>query len=290
VHRNLQTRSTINMHRIGTSERPDLQRAVVVGAGGLGTAVARRMALSYRILLVDIDGARAEAEAERMRAEGCDVKAAACDVTSPRSVADLAAAVSDSGGFHALVQVAGLSPANGTFRQIIDVNLRGAALIANAFRPTAPAGGVAILISSLSAHRYFPSPEMIEFLRDPTNPDLAERLEGLVGPDAAKTGVSYPISKWGMNFFVRRQASAWGERNARIVSLSPGMIATPMGAREFERSEVKRQNYAKTPLKRECTMLEIADAVEFLASPRASFITGTDLLVDGGVTAALLDT
>lgn len=277
------------MHRIGTSERPDLQRAIVVGAGGLGTAIARRMALSYRVLLVDIDGAKAEMEAQRMRTEGCDVKAATCDVTSPQSVADLAEFVAGSGGFHAVVQVAGLSPATGSFHQIIDVNLRGAALVTNALRPITPQGGVAILISSLSAHRYFPAPEMIEILREPTAPDIAERLEALIGTQGTKTGIGYPISKWGMNFLVRRQAAAWGERNARIVSLSPGMIATPMGAREFERSETKRQNYAKTPLKRECTMLEIADAAEFLASPRASFITGTDLLVDGGVTAALLN-
>lgn len=277
------------MHQIGTSERPDLPLAVVVGAGGLGVAVARRMALSYRILLADIDREKAEAEAAGLRSEGCDVKAVACDATSPESVAKLAQTISERGGFHAIVQVAGLSPATGTFRQIIDVNLRGAALVAQALRPLARPGSVAILVSSLSAHRYFPSDEMVAILRDPTANDLAERLEKLVGPEAAKTGVGYPISKWGMNFYCRRQAPAWGEMGARIVSLSPGMIATPMGAREFERSEVKRSNYAKTPLKRECTMLEIADAIEFLASPRASFITGTDLLVDGGVTAALLD-
>ncbi len=277
------------MHIIGTSDRPDLPLAVVVGAGGLGVAVARRLALGHRILLVDVDGEKAEGEASRLRAEGCDVKATACDITSPDSVAELARTITRHGGFHAVVQVAGLSPANGRFRDIIRVNLMGAALVVQALRPMARPGSVAILVSSLSAHRYTPSEAMIEILRDPAAPDLAEQLEAVIGPDAAKTGVGYPISKWGMNFHVRRQAAAWGESGARIVSLSPGMIATPMGAREFERSEVKRSNYAKTPLKRECTMLEIADAVEFLASPRASFISGTDLLVDGGVTAALLD-
>lgn len=70
------------MHRIGTSERPDLSLAVIVGAGGLGVAVARRMAMSYRVLLADIDGARADAEAERLRSEGCDATAIACDITS----------------------------------------------------------------------------------------------------------------------------------------------------------------------------------------------------------------
>lgn len=278
------------MHRIGTSERPDLPLAVVVGAGGLGMAIARRLALTHRILLADADGEKAEAEAEQMRREGCDAKAVTCDVTSSQSVAGLVDATVREGGFRTVVQVAGLSPANGTFRQIIEVNLRGAALVTDAIRSIVPPGGVAILISSLAAHRYVPSAEMTEILRDPTACDLAHRLEQILGPDAAGSGIGYPISKWGMNFLVRRQAPAWGERDARIVSLSPGMIATPMGAREFARSETKRQNYAKTPLRRECTMLEIADAVEFLSSQRASFITGTDLLVDGGVTAALLET
>ena len=276
------------MHRIGTSERPDLQLAIVVGAGALGTAIARRMALSYRVLLVDVDAARAEAQADMLRTEGCDAAAIGCDITAPESVATLAHAVSERGGFHAVVQVAGLSPSNGSFRQIIDVNLRGAALVVQSLRPLARAGSVAILVSSLSAHRYFPSAELIALLRDPTAPDLAERIETLIGPGTS-TGIAYPISKWGMNFLCRRQAASWGEVGARIVSLSPGMIATPMGAREFARSETKRANYAKTPLQRECTMLEIADVAEFLASPRASFITGTDLLVDGGVTSALVD-
>ncbi len=280
---------TNSTHIIGTSDRPDLPLALVVGSGGLGVAVARRMALQYRVLLADVDGEKAEHEAARLRGEGCDVKATACNITSPVSVAALARTVADQGDFRAYVQVAGLSPANGAFGQIIDVNLRGAALVVEALLPLARQGSAAVMVSSLSAHRYAPSPEMIALLRNPTAADLAQRLEELVGPEGAKTGLGYPISKWGLNFLCRRQAAAWGEAGARIVSLSPGMIATPMGAREFERSATKRSNYAKTPLRRECTMLEIADAVEFLASPRASFITGTDLLVDGGVTSVLMD-
>ncbi|MET0239633.1 MAG: SDR family oxidoreductase [Sphingobium sp.] len=277
------------MHKIGTSDRPDLPLSVVVGSGGLGVAIARRMAQSYRVLLVDVDGERADTEAARLRSEGCDVQPFACDITSRESVATLAQSVEERGGFHAVVQVAGLSPSNGAFRDIIRVNLIGAVNVAEALRPLAKPGSVAILISSLGAHRYTPSEGMVALLREPTDPDLADKLAAEIGEEAAKTGVGYPVSKWGMNLYARRQAVAWGEMGARIVSVSPGMIATPMGAREFARSEVKRSNYAKTPLKRECTMLEIADAVEFLASPRASFISGTDLLVDGGVTAAILD-
>ena len=90
------------MHVIGTSERPDLELAVIVGAGGLGVAVARRMALSYRVLLADIDGARADVEAERLRSEGCDATATACDITSTRSVADLVDMVVKKGSMSGL--------------------------------------------------------------------------------------------------------------------------------------------------------------------------------------------
>ena len=140
---------------------------------------------------------------------------------------------------------------------------------------------------ALAAHHFQPAPEVASLLHDPAAPDIAERLAAAMGEDATPQ-LAYPVSKWGMNLYCRRQAAAWGEMGARIVSISPGMIATPMGALEFEKSPAKRQLYEKTPLRRECTMLEIADAVEFLASPRASFMSGTDLMVDGGLAAALM--
>jgi NAD(P)-dependent dehydrogenase (short-subunit alcohol dehydrogenase family) len=276
------------MHVIGTSARPDLPLAVVVGAGALGMACARRMALGRRVLLADVDGARAEANAEAMRSEGCDASAVQCDITAPDSVSGLAAAVEQRGGLGALVQVAGLSPAAGSFPAIVRVNLMGAALVAEALRPLAGPGSAAVLISSLAAHGQPPSAEVQAILRQASAPDLAERLAAVMG-DGASPQMAYVVSKWGMNFYCRHQAAIWGERGARIVSLSPGLIATPMGAIEFENSPGKRAMYAKSPLSRECTMLEVADVAEFLASPRASFISGTDLLVDGGLRARLAE-
>jgi len=277
------------MHVIGTSARPDLPLTVVVGAGALGTAVARRMALCSRVLLVDVDGARAEAEAERLRGEGCDAGAFACDITDGQAVAALAAHVAQGGGFRTVVQVAGISPSGGDFRTIVTVNLHGAALVAAALRPLAAPGSAAIMVSSLGAHLSNPTPEAAAVLRQPERPDLADALLQVLGADAATPTAAYSLAKWGMNLMCRRQAPAWGERGARIVSISPGLIATPMGAREFAASEAKRQLYGKSPLLRECTMLEIADVIEFLASPRAAFISGTDLRVDGGLAAAVLD-
>ena len=124
-------------------------------------------------------------------------------------------------------------------------------------------------------------------LRDPAAPDLAERLAAVIGAEAATPQMAYVYSKWGILSYARKQAARWGEQGARIVSLSPGLIATSQGALEFEKSAGKRAMYDRTPLLREGTMLEIADAVEFLASARASFISGTDLLVDGGLAGTL---
>jgi len=277
------------MHKIGTSERPDWQLAVVVGVGGMGMAAARRLSQRHRVLLADVDGARADQAAETLRIEGGDAMAIACDITDSAAVQKLSAAVDALGGFRVLAHVAGLSPSMGDFRAIMRVNLLGAVAVADGLRPRAGTGAAAILISSLAGHNFRP-PESVEaLLRDPADRDLADKLATALGETQATPQFAYALSKYGLMAYCRRQAGAWGERGARIVSLSPGMIATPMGAREFEKIPAKMKLYARTPLKREGTMLEIADAIEFLASDRASFISGTDLLVDGGLAAALMN-
>jgi NAD(P)-dependent dehydrogenase (short-subunit alcohol dehydrogenase family) len=151
----------------------------------------------------------------------------------------------------------------------------------------ATTGSAAILISSLAGHNFQPTAEVGALLRDPADPALVEKLTAALGAGQATPQLAYVLSKWALMAYVRREAARWGEKGARIVSLSPGLIATPQGALEFEKSAGKLKLYERTPLKREGTMLEIADAIEFLASDRASFISGTDLLVDGGLSGAL---
>ncbi|MDR2856766.1 MAG: SDR family oxidoreductase [Novosphingobium sp.] len=275
-------------HVIGTSARPDLPLAVVVGAGALGMAVARRLAPGHRLLLADIDGAAAGERAARMRGEGCDADALACDAASPEAVAALARAVAERGGFRALVYVAGLSPSAADFHAIMRVNLMGAARVCEALLPLAGEGSAAVLISSLAALHIRPAPAVKAILADAAAGDMPARLATALGADATPQ-LAYPHSKWALNLYARRHAAAWGQRGARIVSLSPGLIATPMGAREFEKSPGKRAMYEKSPIRRECTMLEIADVAEFPVSPRASFINGTDILVDGGLGAVLTE-
>lgn len=275
------------MHAIGSSERPDSTLAVVVGAGGMGMAVARRLAQRHRLLVADLDPVRAGDAAETLRAEGSDAIGTTCDITDPAAVARLGEQVDVLGGFRVLAHVAGLSPSMADFETIVGVNLVGAASVAHELCPRATAGTAAIFIASLAAYNSPPDPDVEALLAEPADPRLPRKLVGVLGEHAATPGLAYQLAKYGLVRFCRCQAAGWGERGARIVSLSPGLIATPQGAREFERTPSKRALFEHTPLRREGTMHEIADALEFLASDRASFVSGTDLLVDGGLAAAL---
>lgn len=274
-------------HVIGSSARPDWSLAVVIGAGGMGMAAARRLSQRHRVLIADINAPRVEWAAETLRQEGGDAVAIACDITDPAAVEALCATVDRLGGFRVLAHIAGLSPSMGDFATIMRVNLVGAVAVAESLRPRATSGTAAVLISSLAGHVFSPSAAVKAALDDPRSPHLLEAVVAACGDAEATPQFAYTASKFALMAYCRRAAPAWGERGARIVSLSPGLIATPQGAREFEHSRSKRDLLARTPLQREGTMLEIADVIEFLTSDRASFISGVDLLVDGGVSAAL---
>ncbi|MGW7542311.1 SDR family oxidoreductase [Streptomyces sp. NPDC054770] len=275
------------MHELGTSKRPDWSLAVVVGAGGLGAAVARRLGQHHRLLIADIDKDKADEVAQRMRDEGGDAEPVHCDITRPESVLELAEEVKRRGGFAALAHVAGLSPSAADFESIVRVNLTGAALVTRALLPCAEPGAAAVLIASLAAHTVTPSPAAEAVLRDPHDARTPTRLKEALGEEERTPAMAYQLSKHGLLSLCRREAWTWGQRGARIVSLSPGLIATPMGAFEFAHSPVKHDLYVRTPLARECTMIEIAGVVAFLASDQASFISGTDILVDGGLAGTL---
>lgn len=273
------------MPGVGTSERPDLPLAVIVGAGGMGMAVARRLGQSHRILIADRDADHLDRQSAALKVEGYDVATWTCDVTRTDAVGTLARQAAERGPIRTLAHVVGLSPSMGDFRAILSVNLVGAALVADAFLPLMTPRGAAIFISSMAGHlRSFPDLEPI--LDAPRAPDFLDRIEQAIG-EPPTPSLAYMLSKSTLNRMVRQRTAAWGKAGARIVSLSPGLIATPMGALEFEKQPMKYDLLAATPLGREGTMPEIADAVEFLASDKASFISGIDLLVDGGLTGTL---
>lgn len=274
--------------KTGTSERPDLPVAVVIGAGGMGMSTARRLGNHYRIVVADLDAARAEERTAAMRDDGYDARGLACDITDPDSVAALAAEVRGIGTLRALVHVAAISPSMGDWHRVLELNLRGAAHVERAFFPLVEQATAAVFVSSMAAYLVHDlDDEVRAILDDPLAPAARERLGERV-EDHSSTN-AYSLAKHAVIRMCARRATAWGRRGGRIVSMSPGMIATPMGAAEFAgpTRSTKLDLLERSPIPREGTMIETADAVEFLVSERASFITGTDLLVDGGVAAAL---
>jgi NAD(P)-dependent dehydrogenase (short-subunit alcohol dehydrogenase family) len=269
------------------SHRPDLPIAVVIGAGGLSMAIAQRLGQDHRIVLVSIRAAELELGQARLHELGVISTTFTCDITQSGSVDQLGAFVSGLGDIATLAHVAALSPAAGDWRAILSVNLIGAALVERQMHPRMRSPhGAAVFISSLAAHGPEPDSQVITILDDPLAPDLLAKIEQL--EKAVTAGWAYSLSKLGLNRLVQRRAAAWGERGARIVSISPGLIDTPMGALEDQRSssDSKARLRGRRPLKRDGSMADIADAVEFLTSARASYITGTDLLVDGGLSSA----
>jgi NAD(P)-dependent dehydrogenase (short-subunit alcohol dehydrogenase family) len=267
--------------------RTEQPLAVVIGAGGLGMAITRHLARTYRILLADIDTGLLEREVAALRTAGYEVTGVGCDITDPEAVTALAEKSSIAGPVRALVHVVGLSPSMADGETILRVNLVGPTLVADSFVDLAQPGTAAIFVASLAGHLSVPEPALIAALDNPLVDGFVTRVAGALG-DSLTPESAYTWSKWALIRMCRRRVAAWGDRGARILSISPGLIASPMGARELEAQPRKKSLIDLTPLQRQGSMAEIADVIEFLLSDRASFVTGTDLLVDGGVAAALL--
>ncbi len=274
------------MTRPGSSERPDWPTAVVVGAGGLGMAVARRLGLSHRLIVGDRDGDHVAWQCATLRSDGYDALAVTCDVTQKADIARLASEASTRPALRTLANVVGLSPAAKNFDTIMAVNLIGASAMADAFVDILQPGGAAVFISSSAAHMQPVSETLLRILDDPLNAEFLGTLRTALGASADAAG-AYMLSKAGLNRTCKRQAVEWGQRGLRIVSLSPGLIATPQGAEAYKHSAGKMQLFEAIPVGRECSMLEIAGVVDFLVSDQASYITGTDILVDGGLVASV---
>jgi NAD(P)-dependent dehydrogenase (short-subunit alcohol dehydrogenase family) len=252
---------------------------VVIGAGsGMGAAVASQIKGERLLIVADTNLVAAENVAALL---GSGVESVVLDITDPDSVRALAARVPRLG---ALVVTAGLSPTMAPGDRIFEVNLRGVAQVVQAFDPTVGAGTAAVVFASTAGHMVPVSPELAAALDDPLAPDLLERLRAL-GVDVSEPGTAYSYSKAGVIRLARKTASAWSRRGARITSLSPGIIDTPMGRQELSQQPMMQRMI--DAVGRMGAAEEVAAVAAFLVSPAASFVTGTDILVDGGFVAMI---
>jgi len=248
----------------------------------MGLACVGRLAEHHAVVLADIDLGRGEELAGEMRERGLQVEAAHCDVTDPASVRALFEPISS---LRALVHVVGLAPAFKDAERVMEVNLPGAARVAEEALPRMSEGGAAVFISSMASYAGTSDREMLRLLDDPLAGDLTAAIERRLGRKLTSRD-AYRLSKQGLNRMCRRLSGPWGRRGARIMSLSPGLIRTPMGDKSYADSPGKYRSLERSPFQREGVLPEICDAVEFLISDRASFISGIDLLVDGGALGA----
>jgi NAD(P)-dependent dehydrogenase (short-subunit alcohol dehydrogenase family) len=266
---------------------------VVTGAaGGMGFASARALAPRGPLLLVDLRAGPLADAAAKLAAGGARAETLAGDLCDAGCVAAIAARCAALGGCAGLVHSAGLSPTMADARRIFAVNLVATARLLDALEPQLVSGAAGVLFSSQSAYMGArAATAAIDALLDaPLTPSLYERLEAAAGPLASAPGGAYLLSKRGVQRLAVARAPAWGARGARLVSLSPGIIDTEMGAQELAAHTVAMQAIvAATPVgARMGRAEEIAAVVAFLCSDAASFVSGVDLLVDGGSTHQIL--
>lgn len=266
---------------------------IVTGAGrGMGEACARRLAdMVDVLLLVDLDGERAAAVAKELN--DAELRATAepfaLDVTDREGLARLAERVAEAGTLRAVAHAAGISPTMADWRRIFEVDLVGTALLAEALRPLATEGTAHVYFSSMSPTLARVEPDVAagEILDEPLREDFLDRIREAVGPDLEQSTLAYPWAKHGVARFARREAVRLGPVGARVCSLAPGIIDTPQGRQEAAKSSSMQRLIEATPLGRTGRSEEVAAVVAFMLSDEASFLNGIDILVDGGVVAAV---
>jgi NAD(P)-dependent dehydrogenase (short-subunit alcohol dehydrogenase family) len=261
---------------------------VVIGAGSIGQAIARRVSAGKHVLLADLRQENSDAAAKVLSEAGFEVSTAIVDVSSRESVRSLIETATAIGGVTGLIHAAGVSPSQASPATILKVDLYGTALVLEGFGKVIESGGSGVVIASQSGHR-LPAltPEQDKALA--TTP--AEQLLSLsfVQPDQVKDSLhAYQLSKRGNSLRVMAEAVQWGKRGARINTISPGIIITPLAKDELSglRGDGYRRMIDASAVGRAGTPDEVGSVGALLMGPDGAFITGSDFLMDGGVTAA----
>ena len=261
---------------------------ILVGAGQIGMAIARRMGFGMKIVVGDYKLENAESVAQTMNNAGFDVSPLQMDLSSRESIWATITEAQKHGEISMLVNAAGLSPSQAPIEAILKVDLYGTAVLLEEVGKVIRQGGVGVTISSQSGHRMPALSAEIDEQLAMTPTDELLSLEILRPANIQSSLHAYQMSKRCNVKRVMAEAVKWGERGARINSISPGIVVTPLAIDEFNgpRGDFYKNMFAQCPARRPGTADEIANVAELLMSARGAFITGADFLVDGGATAS----
>ena len=261
---------------------------VVVGAGSIGVAIARRVSAGKQVLLADLRLETADAAAKVLADAGFAVSTTSVDISKRASIEALAATATGLGDIVGVIHAAGVSPSQAPPATILHVDLYGTAVILEIFGDVIAKGGSAVVIASQSGHRLPALTAEQDALLATTPADQLLALP-MLQPDQVKDPLhAYQLSKRGNALRVRAEAVRWGRRGARVNTISPGIIMTPLANDELSgpRGEGYRRMIELSPAGRAGTPDEVATVGALLMGPDGAFITGSDVLMDGGVTAS----
>lgn len=261
---------------------------VVIGAGAIGQAIARRVSAGKKVLLADLRQENAEAAALVLGNAGFDVSTARVDVSGRASVHALVQTATALGDVAGVIHAAGVSPSQASPEIILKVDLYGTAVVLEEFGNVIARGGSGIVIASQSGHR------LPALTAEQDNALATTRTEDLLSlpmlqPDQIKDSLhAYQISKRANSLRVKAEAVRWGKRGARVNTISPGIIITPLAKDELSgpRGEGYRRMIELCPVRRAGTPDEVGAVGALFMGPEGTFITGSDFLMDGGVTAS----
>ncbi|MCA1323770.1 SDR family oxidoreductase [Herbaspirillum sp. alder98] len=261
---------------------------VVIGPGSIGQAIARRVSVGKKVLLADIRIENAEAAAETLANAGYEVEAASVDISSRESVRLLVQKATSMGQVFGVVHAAGVSPSQATPQTILKVDLFGTALVLEEFGNVITRGGSCVVIASQSGHRLGPLTVEQSTALAMTPTDELLSLPFLAADVVTDSLHAYQLSKRGNALRVMAEAVRWAKRGARVNTISPGIIITPLAKDELSgpRGAGYRNMIELSPAGRAGTPDEVGSVAALLMGTDGAFITGSDFLMDGGVTAS----